>query len=139
MFTVNWIGGVAFEAQPPSGNKFVMDSHPDFGGRNLGPSPLELLLGAIAGCSAVDVVSILEKKRQKLSSYRIEIEGVRVPPGEFPRPYTSITIRHIVSGEGLDPAAVERAVELSDNKYCSVIATLRQSPEIISEWQIEEH
>lgn len=137
MVTVNWIGGVAFEAEPPSGNKFVMDSHPDYGGRDLGPSPLEALLGAVAACSAVDVVSILEKKKQKLSSYRIEIEGVRAPEGEFPRPFLSMIIRHIVKGENLDPHAVERAVELSDNKYCSVIATLRATPAISSEWKIE--
>lgn len=137
MVTVNWLGGVAFEAAPPSGNKFVMDSHPDYGGRNLGPSPLEALLSAVAACSAVDVVSILEKKRQKLTSYRIEIEGVRAPEGEFPRPFLSLTIRHIVRGEDLNPHAVERAVELSDEKYCSVIATLRATPAIVSEWKIE--
>ena len=137
MVTVNWIGGAAFEAVPPSGNRFVMDSHVDFGGRNLGPSPVEAMLSAIAACSAIDVLSILEKKKQIVKSYRIEVDGDRIPPGEFPRPFTSIVIRHIVAGEDLDPAAVQRAVELSDEKYCSVIATLRAAPKITSEWKIE--
>lgn len=114
-----------------------MDSHPDFGGQNLGPSPLEALLSSIAACSAVDVVTILQKKQQKLISYRIEVEGVRAPEGIFPRPYTSLTLRHIVQGDNVDPAAVERAVQLSDEKYCSVLATLRFSPEVKSEWSIE--
>jgi putative redox protein len=137
MVTVNWIGGAAFEADPPSGNKFMMDSHVDFGGQNKGPSPVEALLSSIAACSAIDVLSILEKKRQVVTSYRVEVEGQRIPPGEFPRPFTSIVVRHILSGENLDPAAVERAVELSDQKYCSVIATLRASPAVGSEWRIE--
>jgi putative redox protein len=137
MVTVNWIGGAAFEADPPSGNKFVMDSHVDFGGQNKGPSPVEALLSSIAACSAIDVIGVLEKKRQVVTAYRVEVEGERNPPGEWPRPFTSIVIRHILSGENLDPGAVARAVELSDEKYCSVIATLRQAPAVGSEWRIE--
>lgn len=128
---------MAFEAEPPSGNKFVFDAHADFGGQNLGPSPLEALLGSVAACSAMDVLSILQKKKQLVKSYRIEVEGDRNPPGEWPRPYKSIRIRHVVEGENLDPAAVARAVELSDEKYCSVIATLRAAPTVSSEWTIE--
>jgi putative redox protein len=138
MVTVNWAGGMAFEATPPSGNKFVMDSHPDFGGANLGPSPVEALLSALGACSAIDVLSILEKKRQQLTAYRVEIEGERPPHGEFPRPFLSIVIRHIVCGINIDAAAVQRAVQLSDEKYCSVIATLRAAPRVSSEFRIEE-
>ncbi|HEY0868043.1 MAG TPA: OsmC family protein, partial [Fimbriimonas sp.] len=74
MVTVEWTGGMAFEATPPSGNKFVMDAIPEFGGSNLGPTPLEALLASVAACSAMDVVSVLTKKRQKVLSYRIEVE-----------------------------------------------------------------
>ncbi len=137
MVQVEWKGNLTFEANPPSGNKLVLDAHPESGGNNLGPTPLEALLASIAACSAMDVLSILQKKRQDVHSYRIEVEGDRNPPGEWPRPYKAIRIRHLVRGENLDPVAVARAVELSDSKYCSVIATLRESPEIVSEWVIE--
>jgi putative redox protein len=137
MVRVEWQGGFVFEATPPSGVKLVLDSHPESGGQGKGPTPVEALLSAVAACSAIDVISILEKKRQKVTSYRVEIEGTRPPQGQYPRPFLSIVIRHILQGEALDPAAVERAVELSDSKYCSVIATLRQTPAVSSEWRIE--
>jgi len=85
----------------------------------------------------VDVVGILAKKRQVIESYRIEVSGERPEPGTYPRPFTALTVRHIVKGKDLDPAAVERAVSLSDEKYCSVAATLRQNPTISTEIVIE--
>lgn len=132
-----WKGGLAFEAEAPSGSKFVMDALPEGDGAGLGPGPMQALLGAVAACSAMDVVLILQKMRQQPTSYRIEIEGERPPQGQLPRPYTSITVRHILTGSNLDGEAVKRAVELSDEKYCSVMATLRASPAISSEWRIE--
>jgi putative redox protein len=138
MVKVNWVGGMAFEADPPSGNKFVMDSHVDFGGENRGPTPLEAFLASAAACSAIDVLAILKKKQQKVTAYRIEIDGERAPAGQYPRPYTSLVVTHIVQGEDIDPKAVERAVELSDSKYCSVMATLRHAPAICSQYKIEE-
>lgn len=137
MVNVEWKGGMAFEAAGPSGGRIVMDAYPEAGGSNQGPTPLETLLMGAAGCSAMDVISILQKKQQQVDSYRIEISGVRAPEGEWPRPYVSMTIRHIVKGPNLDPAAVARSVQLSDEKYCSVLATLRAKPEITSEWEIE--
>ncbi len=135
--TVDWKGGMVFESTPPSGNRLVMDISVDEGGTNTGPTPVEALLSAIAGCSAVDVVMILQKKKQKLTSYRVEIDGERGPVGVYPRPFVSVTMRHIVSGENLDPAAVARAVQLSDEKYCTVLSTIRSSPAVTSEWVIE--
>ena len=85
----------------------------------------------------MDVISILEKKRQKVTDYRVEIDGERTPQGEFPRPFLSIKVRHILTGENLDPTAVNRAVNLSDEKYCSVSATIRSAPPIVTEWRIE--
>src|SRR5687767_2686859 len=134
MVNVEWKGQMLFEATPPSGNRLLMDSTQESGGQNKGPTPVETLLSSIAACSAMDVISILEKKRQKVTAYRLEIEGQRSAPGEWPRPFTSLIVRHIVSGQELDPAAVQRAVELSDGKYCTVMATLRQAPPIVSEW-----
>lgn len=135
--TVEWKGGMVFEATPPSGNRLVMDISVEEGGTNSAPSPVEALLSAIAGCSAVDVVMILAKKKQVVTSYRVEIDGERGPVGVYPRPFTSIVLRHIVSGENLDPAAVARAVQLSDEKYCTVLSTIRSAPSVTSDWVIE--
>ena len=137
VMTVNWLGGMAFEADPPSGSRFVMDSDPEHGGRQLGLSPVEAFLAAAAGCSGMDVLSILSKKRQIVTSYHIEIEWTRDPEGDWPRPIRSIVLRHVIQGKDIDPAAVERAVELSDEKYCTVVATLRASPVVCSEYRIE--
>ena len=134
---VDWKGGMVFESTPPSGHKLVIDISVDEGGSNTGPTPVETLLSAIASCSAVDVVMILQKKKQKLTAYRVEIDGERGPVGVYPRPFVLFTIRHIVSGENIDPAAVARAVQLSDEKYCTVLATIRSSPGVSSDWVIE--
>jgi putative redox protein len=137
MVQVEWKGHMAFEATPPSGNRFTMDAHPEVGGENNGPTPVEALLASIAACSGMDVISILKKKQQKVTSYRMEIEGERAPEGQWPRPFLRIRLTHIIRGDNLDSAAVARAVELSDNKYCSVIATLRGSPAVESAWRID--
>lgn len=138
MLTVNWQGGMAFEALPPSGNKFTMDAISEVGGENKGPTPVEALVASVAACSAMDVVSILQKKKQKVEAYRIEVEWKRGEEGVYPRPILTMVVRHIVKGENLDPIAVARAVELSDTKYCTVIATLRAGPAVTSEYVIEE-
>lgn len=135
--TVNWKGGMAFEADPPSTNKFTMDAYPEVGGKGLGPTPLEALIASAAACSAMDVISILQKKKQEVTAYRIEVETERGPEGVYPRPITTMKIRHVVSGNGLDSTAVARAVELSDTKYCSVVSTLRAAPSVVSESVIE--
>ncbi len=127
---------MAFESQPPSGNGFTMDSHPEFGGTNLGPTPVEALLSALAACAAIDVLSILEKKKQVVTAYSIEIDGDRGPEGTWPRPFTHIRVKHIVTGDNVDPAAVARAVQLSDEKYCTVISTLRSGPEIEMTYEV---
>jgi putative redox protein len=135
---VEWKGGMTFQAGAPSGAPFTMDSHPDHGGSGLGPTPMEALLGSLAACMAMDVLAILEKKRQRVTAYRVEAKGARPPEGEFPRGFTSIEIDHYVSGENLDPAAVARAVELSESKYCSVMATLRGAPKITSRYTVTQ-
>jgi putative redox protein len=131
-----WEGHVQFEAHPPSGIPIHFDTHPDHGGTGAGPQPLETFLAALAACTAMDVVSILNKMRQNLTSYRVEIVGDRPPEGEWPRPFTKVRVRHFLTGNGLDPAAVEKAVRLSDEKYCSVSATIRVSPDIETTWQV---
>ncbi|MCG9895322.1 MAG: OsmC family protein [Fimbriimonadaceae bacterium] len=134
---IDWRDGYRFEAAVPSGAPFMMDSHPDHGGVGAGPTPFEALLSSAAACSAIDVLSILEKKKQKVTAYRIEVTYERGPEGVWPRPITGMKIRHIVSGDGLDENAVSRAVELSDTKYCSVVATLRTNVAVESTWAVE--
>src|SRR5438874_2609153 len=83
MVTVRWKDEAMFEADVPSGAKFFLDTHPDYGGRTLGPTPVEALLASIAACSAIDVLDILKKKRQVVTSYRVEVDGDRPPPGNY--------------------------------------------------------
>jgi putative redox protein len=135
--TVDWKGGLAFEATPPSGHRMTFDAIPDVGGSNLGPTPVEALCASAAACSAIDVISILTKKRQTVTGYRLEVEWVRADDGNWPRPVRELVIRHILSGEDLDPEAVARSVELSDTKYCTAISTLRTEVSVTSEWKIE--
>lgn len=135
--TIEWKGKMLFEATPPSGNSFLMDGYLGDDLPEKGPTPLEVFASAVGACTAMDVISILQKKRQVVHSYRVEVEGVRGPEGVYPRPYVEMTVRHIVSGENIDPAALERAIQLSDEKYCSVAATLREKPVLKSEFRIE--
>jgi putative redox protein len=136
MVRVVWKGDMVFEAEGPSGVPLKMDSSAGHGGGGNGPTPVEALLGSLAACTAMDVVSILKKKQQEISSYRIEVDGERGPEGEFPRPFVSLKVKHILSGPDLDPAAVGRSIQLSDEKYCTVMSTLRLGPTIKTEWEI---
>jgi putative redox protein len=135
--SIEWKGNMLFESTPPSGNTFLMDGYTGDDPPEKGPTPLEAFVSAVGACTAMDVISILQKKRQIVHSYRVEVEGIRGPEGVFPRPYVELTVRHIVSGENIDPAALDRAIQLSDEKYCSVAATLREKPVMKSEFRIE--
>ncbi len=128
---LNWKGGMAFEAQAPSGATFGLESN-----GKAGPSPIEAFVASLGACSAMDVVSILQKMRQPVESYRVEVEWERGPKDVYPRPVTRIKVTHVLKG-ALDPAAVEKAVRLSDEKYCGVTATLRQQPSLETGWSIE--
>ena len=125
--TVRWIDGEQFEAVGPSGLRLLMDSDRE---SNRGPGPMELLLVALGACSATDVVEILKKKRQVLSGLTVELSGERAP--EPPRVWTKIRIHFRVTGKGIEPRAIEHAIELSRDKYCSVAATLARTADI--EW-----
>ncbi len=134
---VVWKGDMAFEARGNSGQSFTMDAYPEAGGHNSGPTPVEALLGSLAACSAMDVISILRKKQQIVTSYRIEVTGERTAEGEWPRPFESIVIKHILTGENLEESAVARSIELSDQKHCTVVATLRSAPHITTSYEIQ--
>jgi putative redox protein len=129
---LNYAGDERFVAVSGSGHAHVID----FGAEKAAASPMEYLLLAVAGCTGADVVSILKKKRQVLTGYRIEISGERRE--EYPRSYSRIQVKHTLRGDRLDPVAVARAIELSDQKYCSVAATVRPTAEIVTSFAIEQ-
>ena len=117
----------------PSGHAQVLETDHE---RASAATPMELLLVALGGCTAVDVVSILQKKRQRVSDYRVEVRGER--RDEHPRAFTRIEVRHVVRGRGVSEAAVASAVELSETKYCSVAATLRPGVDIVTTYEVIE-
>lgn len=130
------VGPMRFDAESGSGNSVVMDVGEQGGGQNAGPSPMELLLVALAGCTGMDVISILRKKRQDVTGYTVSVRGVRRE--EHPQTYAAITVEHVVSGQGVSPDAVRRAIELSETKYCSVGATLGMAATITHTFRVEE-
>ncbi len=131
--TVQYAGDEFFIGTTPSGHAQTIDTKGD---RKSAPSPLEMLLVSVAACTAVDVVSILQKKRQDLTDYKAEITGTRRE--EHPRSFTKFHIHHIVYGRDISEQAVAQAIELSDTKYCSVAATVRPTAEITTSFEIIE-
>lgn len=132
--TVQYAGDEFFIGTTPSGHAQTIDTKGD---RKSAPSPLEMLLVSVAACTAVDVVSILQKKRQNITDYKAEISGKRRE--EHPRAFTHLHIHHIVYGRAISEQAVAQAIELSDTKYCSVAATVRPTAEITTSFEIIEH
>ena len=104
------------------------------GDRHSAPTPVEMLLVSVAGCTAADVISILLKKRQDVTDYHVEITGTRAD--EHPRKFVTFHVHHIVHGRGVSADAVAHAVELSDTKYCSVAATVRPTATITTSYEI---
>lgn len=131
---LNDLVGMDFTARAPSGHELILDTGPDAGGHERGIHPKEMLLVALAGCTAMDVITILRKKRQAVRDYRVRVVATEAP--EHPKVYTQIVVEHIVSGAGIDPAAVARAVELSAMRYCSVSAMLSRACAIRHEFRV---
>jgi len=131
--TIHFAGNDLFVGVSPSGHAQAIETDSV---RSSAATPMELLLIALGSCTGVDVISILKKKRQQVTDYRIEVSGERREAR--PRSYTRLFVKHIVRGRGISAAALASAIELSDTKYCSVAATLRGSAEIVSSYQIVE-
>ena len=115
--TVKWADGAMFLGESGSGHTVVMDGPEDLGGRNMGVRPMEMLLLGTGGCSIYDVLSMLKKSRQAVTDCRVELEAERAD--EVPAVFTRINMHFVVTGTGLKDSAVQRAVELSAEKYCS--------------------
>lgn len=115
--SVKWLDGAMFVGETGSGHSVVMDGPPDHGGRNMGPRPMEMILLGLGGCASFDVMSILQKSRQKVSDCRVEITAERADG--IPSPFTRIHMKFVVTGQGVKEAQVKKAVQLSAEKYCS--------------------
>ena len=133
---VKWVEDVTFVGESGSGHAVVMDGPPESGGRNLGVRPMELMLIGMGGCTAFDVVLILEKARQKVTDCVVEIEAERADT--VPRVFTRIHVHFIVTGFGLADKQVARAVELSAEKYCSASIMLGKSANISHDYHVIE-
>jgi putative redox protein len=133
---VTWINGRAFLGESGSGHAVVMDGAPEAGGRNIGVRPMEMMLLGLGGCTAFDVVMILEKAREKITGCEVALEGERA--GEDPKVFTAVKLVYTFKGKGLKPAVVERAVKLSAEKYCSASKMFEMTAKLSHEWHIIE-
>jgi putative redox protein len=131
--TIHFAGPDLFIGISPSGHAQVLDTDHE---RRSAASPVELLLIALGSCTAVDVISILKKKRERVTEYRVEVQGQR--KNEHPRHFTRMEVWHIVRGHNISEKGLSQAIELSERKYCSVAATLRPTVEIVSSYEIIE-
>jgi putative redox protein len=123
-----------FEAHGEDGRAISLDASSSFGGQGLGFRPLELILAGLAGCTGMDVISILRKKRQQVTDYRVEVWGTQET--DYPHAYTDISLRHIVTGEAVSEDAVKRAIQLSEDKYCPAYAMLSKAATITSTFEV---
>ena len=135
---IDWIParGMAFVAETGSGHLLTMDGAPDGGGRDLAPRPMETLLAGTGGCTAYDVVLILQRGRHDVRGCQVELKAERAPAD--PKVFTAIHMHFIVSGRGLAAAAVERAIALSHEKYCSASIMLGKTAAITTSFELRE-
>lgn len=123
--TVNWKGNMAFVGMPDSGFPVQMDSEDYFGGTKSGVRPMEMIALGLAGCTAMDVLAILQKKRQQVTDFEVRVNAPRSP--EYPKVFTSALITYIVTGKNIDESALLRSIELSATKYCPAQFMLAQA------------
>ena len=133
---VKWLDNMSFVGESGSGHSIVMDGAPDSGGRNLAARPMEMVLIGMGGCTAFDVVMILKKARQPISDCIIELSAER--SDEIPKVFTKIHAHYIVTGKGLSEKQVEKAVNLTAEKYCSVSIMLAAIAEVTHDFEIIE-
>jgi putative redox protein len=133
---VTWKGRLSFDGSAETGFVVPLGAHPSVGGDNDGFRPMELIALGLAGCTGMDVVSILHKKRQEISGFETRIHAEQ--SGEHPKVFTRITIDYLIEGYQIDPVAVQRAIELSTTRYCPAQAMLSKAVEINTQYTIRE-
>lgn len=139
--TINWMGpagpsGMSFVAETGSGHVLAMDGAPDGGGRNLAPRPMETVLAGTGGCTAYDVVLILQRGRHDVRGCKVQLKADRAATD--PKVFTAINFHFVLTGKGLKADVVERAVKLSHEKYCSATAMLARTAAITTSFEIVE-
>jgi putative redox protein len=125
--------GMQWIANNNRGHNLIIDTPAG----NTGPKPTELVAMGLAACTAMDVIGILRKKRQQVTNYEVRVEGDQAE-GQQPAAFTAFRVRHVVTGQGIDPKAVEDAIHLSETKYCSVGATLARAAKVTATYEIIE-
>jgi putative redox protein len=132
--SVRWVDGLVFETQTESGHRGYLDSFPKEGETSKGPTPMELILVAVAGCTGMDIVDILRKKRLKITGLEVQVTGTRAET--YPMVYTELDVVYRVRGKDIPPSAVEQAIKLSEEKYCSVGVMIGKTAKINSRYEI---
>lgn len=131
---MNWVEGNRFEGTGTFGHTITIDTAKKVGGTEQGFKPTELLLWAMAGCTGIDVVRILQKQRQEISSLEIEVIGHY--PDEYPKPFNAIEVKYTAKGKNLDEKKLEKAIELSEQKYCMVSQTVARETKVVTSCQV---
>ena len=131
-----WRDEMIFTGYSQNEHAVPLDAAPQHGGHEAGFRPMDLMLTSLAGCTAMDVISILRKKRQEITGFEVTVEGAR--RDEHPKTYSEIWVHFTIKGPNVDPAAVERAIELSRDKYCAAAATLRHTATLHYDFDIVE-
>lgn len=133
---VKWLDHMSFVGESESGHSVVMDASPDVGGRNLGVRPMEMLLLGLGGCSSIDVLMILQKSRQSVTDCHVELSAERASTD--PKVFTKMHLHFVVTGKNLSPEKVERAINLSAEKYCSASIMFGKTAEVTHDFEIIE-
>lgn len=134
--TAQLVANMEFDVEASSGHHVTLDAAEHGGGHDRGFRPMEMLLVGLAGCTAMDVISILRKKRQQVTGYEVQVRGERAE--DHPMVYTDVTVEHIVTGHGVDTSAVARAIELSATKYCGAGATISKTATLKHTFRVVE-
>lgn len=132
---VKWLDDMRFVANDDKGHSIVMDTSREHGGEGSAFTPMQLLLVALGGCTGMDVVDILRKQRQKLTGFEIVVSGERV--SEYPRVYGKVHVEYKLKGENIRDKAVHTAIQLSEDKYCSVGATISKTAKVSHSYSIQ--
>lgn len=133
---VKWLDHMSLVGESESGHSVVMDASPDVGGRNLGVRPMEMLLLGLGGCSSIDVLLILQKSRQQVTDCHVELSAERASTD--PKVFTKMHLHFVVTGKNLSAEKVERAINLSAEKYCSASIMFSKTAEVTHDFEIIE-
>jgi len=128
--------GMQFDAESGSGHRITLDATEHGGGHNAGARPMELLLMGLGGCTGMDVISILRKKREQVTVYEVHVTGIRAE--EHPMVFVEISVEHVVTGHHIQPEAVARAIQLSEERYCGAGAMLGKVAHLTHTYRIVE-